>query len=182
MSADRGVDESSRSDEPDDSDEPRVVVLGVGNVLMTDEGVGPAVVAFLDERWDLAGSGVRLVDGGTSGMDLMELFAGDRPVVVVDAVLAGEKPGAVFRVDPDDVPPGTALPLTAHDVGFLDAWRLAQSLGMVAELTIIGVQPADVQTPHTGLSDPVAACLPQVEQVVLEELARLGVHPRRRPS
>jgi hydrogenase maturation protease len=162
--------------------EPRVVVLGVGNLLLTDEGVGPATVAYLHERWDFEGADTGLIDGGTSGMQLVTLFGAAEHVVVVDAVMAGEEPGAIYRFGPDDVPLDAALPLTVHDVGFLDAWRVAQLLGPVAALTFVGVQPADVQTPHVGLSDAVAARLPQIEEVVLEELARLGVHLQRRPS
>ena len=161
---------------------PRVVVLGVGNRLLTDEGVGPAAVAYLDERWDFTGADARLVDGGTSGMDLVTVFAAAEHVVVIDAVMAGKEPGEVFCFGPDDVPMGAPPPVTLHDMGLLDAWRLAQQLGPVTELTIVGVQPADVRTPHVGLSDAVAARLPQIEEVVLEELARWGVYPRRRPS
>lgn len=157
----------------------RVVVLGVGNILLTDEGVGPAIIAYLTEKWRFPAD-VELVDGGTAGFDLVSVFSRAEHLIVVDAVLGGEEPGALYRFHPDDVPAGVTFRTSLHQMGLLDAWSLARILGPVAEATIIGVEPEDIRTPHVGLTATIAGRLPRIEELVLAELARLGIRPEPR--
>lgn len=158
-----------------------VVVLGVGNLLLTDEGVGPALIARLGQRWAFPPH-VELVDGATAGLELINVFGRAAHILVVDTVLGGAEPGAVFLFHPDDVPREVRYRTSIHQISFMDAWNLARLLGPVPEITIVGVQPEDMTTPHVGLSDTLQQRLPQVEQVVLEELARLGVTPKPRAT
>jgi hydrogenase maturation protease len=159
----------------------RVIVLGVGNLLLSDEGIGPTVIAYLKERWQFTPD-VRLIDGATGGMDLMPLFEQADHLIVVDTVRGGAEPGALYRFTPEEVPEtaGVRSRISAHDVSFMDAWVLARLVETpVPRMVILGVEPADISTPHVGLTSAVTARLPDVEALVLRELAEVGVVARR---
>lgn len=172
---------ASPTDETRATEDPavRIAVLGVGNLLLSDEGVGPTVVAYLADRWRLP-PGVELVDGATAGLELVSLFERTDHLVVVDTVRAGAEPGALYRFTPADVPEtaGVRSRISAHQISFMDAWSLAVLIETpVPEMVIIGVEPADISTPHVGLTPAVAGRLPDIEELVLDELRRLGVTP-----
>ncbi|GAB4254236.1 MAG: HyaD/HybD family hydrogenase maturation endopeptidase [Thermoleophilia bacterium] len=156
-----------------------IVVLGVGNLLLTDEGVGPTMIAHLNQRWEFPPH-VELVDGATAGLELINVFNRAAHIVVIDTVRGGAEPGAVFRFHPDDVPRDLRYRTSIHQISFIDAWNMARLLGPAPEITIIGVQPEDMSTPHVGLTATIEARLPAIEEIVLAELARLGVEPRPR--
>jgi hydrogenase maturation protease len=157
----------------------KIVVLGVGNLLLCDEGVGPRTIEYLDRHWDL-GPQVELIDGATAGVELMTLFAGVDHLVVVDTVLGEAEAGAIYRFRPEEVPVGVRYRSSVHQAHFLDALGLAALVGHVPEVIVVGVQPADMETPQVGLTAALEERLPVVAEVVLEELARLGVQPAAR--
>ena len=157
-----------------------IVVLGVGNLLLTDEGVGPITIDYLGERWEFPGH-VQLVDGATAGLELINVFQSADSIVVIDTVLGDAEPGALYRFHPDDVPRDVRYRTSIHQVSFMDAWNMVRLLGPAPEIVIIGVQPEDMSTPHVGLTSTIEARLPDIEELVLGELERLGVPaPRRR--
>lgn len=156
----------------------RIVILGVGNLLLTDEGVGPITIAYLGERWHFPDH-VELVDGATAGLELINVFQSAGHIVVVDTVLGGAEPGALYRFHPDDVPTDVRYRTSIHQVSFIDAWTMARLLGPAPDIVIIGVEPEDMATPHVGLTATIEARLPDIEELVLAELERLGVKPER---
>ena len=81
----------------------------MGNLLLTDEGVGPTTIAYLGERWRFP-EHVELVDGATAGLELMNVFGGAAHLVVVDTVLGGAEPGAIYRFHPGSGAQRRALP------------------------------------------------------------------------
>lgn len=156
-----------------------VVLLGVGNILLTDEGVGPTTVDYMRERWDFPDY-VELVDGATAGLELINVFKRCDHLVVIDTVTGGSPPGSLYRFHPDDVPAQVKYRTSLHQVSFMDAWNMARLLGPVPDITILGVEPEDMTTPHVGLTATLQAGLPEIEALVLEELESLGVKPERR--
>ena len=164
---------------PPSAEPGRIVILGVGNLLLTDEGVGPTTIAYLEDRWRFP-EHVELVDGATAGLELMNVFGEAAHLVVVDTVLGGAEPGAIYRFHPDQVPSGVRYRTSIHQITFLDAWTIARILGPAPEVVIIGVEPEDMSTPHVGLTPTIEARLPDIEEIVLGELVRLGVVPERR--
>ena len=164
---------------PPSAEPGRIVILGVGNLLLTDEGVGSTTIAYLEDRWRFP-EHVELVDGATAGLELMNVFGEAAHLVVVDTVLGGAEPGAIYRFHPDQVPSGVRYRTSIHQITFLDAWTIARILGPAPEVVIIGVEPEDMSTPHVGLTPTIEARLPDIEEIVLGELARLGVVPERR--
>jgi hydrogenase maturation protease len=134
--------------------EGRTLVLGVGNVLLGDEGVGVHAVRKLREK--ALPPHVDVVDGGTAGVDLLGLIDGYAKVIIIDAVDAGEPPGSVFRFTPEDIPTGDReVPLSLHQSEVLEILRLGEYLGQdLPPVVIYAVQPQAMDW-NTSLSAPV---------------------------
>lgn len=145
-----------------------LVVLGIGNLLLSDDGVGVRVIEALE---DVALPGdVELVDGGTAGADLIEVVADRQKVIVIDAMETGGPPGTVLRV------PGADLcaedtQLSLHEVGLVDALHMARRLGCEpGEVVVFGVQPERLEL-TLELSETVSGAIPDIVRRVREELA-----------
>jgi hydrogenase maturation protease len=142
---------------------PPVLVLGVGNLLVGDEGAGVHVLRALEaESWP---PHVRLVDGGTGGLHLLELLRGPGRVILIDATRDGAPPGTVaqFRARvASDFPPS----LGAHDIGLRDLIAAASLLGPLPAIDVITVSVDELKPMTLELSPPVAAALPEVARRV----------------
>ena len=147
-----------------------IAVIGLGNPLRGDDGVGVYLVQALEER--ALPAGVEVIDGGTQGLGLVTLLAGRRRVILVDAADVGRAPGLFVRFRLGEARlAGSGDRLSIHAAGLSDALRLAQALDVLPEEGIIfGVQPANVEW-ERGLSPEVRAALPRLLEVVLAEVA-----------
>ena len=151
----------------------RIVVLGIGNLLKGDDGVGVRVIEALEAR-NLPPE-VELVDGGAGGLTLLVHFEGARALVIVDAVNLGAPPGTVRAFGLGDIEDaGLPVRFSLHEVGILPMLELARQLGQLpGEVRIIGVQPERFDL-GDQLSEAVAAAVPEAVEVVMQELARLA--------
>lgn len=144
-----------------------VLVLGIGNLLMQDEGVGVRVVQELARR--SLPEGVELCDGATAGLDLLDILAGRRKVIVIDAVRCDAQPGTILRIEIDDLTfkPGVAISL--HEFGLIATLRAGRLLGCLPEhMVLYGVRPAHLDM-GLELSSQVADVIPRlIEQVIAE--------------
>ncbi|MGQ9466463.1 MAG: hydrogenase maturation protease [Anaerolineae bacterium] len=147
----------------------RCLILGLGNPLRGDDGVGPRVVAELLRRG--LPDGVAAVDGGTGGLDLLHLLEGWERVVIVDAAILGRNPGEFLRFAPEEAHLVRSLAsLSSHTVGLADALALARALGQkLPDIVIYGVQPERMDW-EEGLSPALEAALPQIVTAILEEI------------
>jgi hydrogenase maturation protease len=149
--------------------EPATVVLGVGNELMRDEGVGVAVARALAAH--ALSEGVRVVEGGVGGLDLLFEFDGADRVIIVDAAEMGLEPGAVRVFTPDDIEMGEPVRMTSlHGISLLDVLELGRLTGIEAEVVIVGIQPAEV-APGLGLTAAVEAAVGEAERLIADLLA-----------
>ena len=147
-----------------------IIVLGVGNVLLSDEGVGVHVANKMMEM-NLP-SGVEVVEGGTDGFGLMNVVIGADRLIVVDAVKGGAPPGSIYRFDIKDAPSyPDAYKTSVHQIGILEVVHLSALVGQPPETTIIGVEPKSVDT-GMELSPEVHAKLPKIIELILEEIKR----------
>ena len=156
----------------------RIVVLGVGNILLSDEGVGVRALERLKRDYRLP-SEVEAVDGGTSGMELLEFLACADHLVIVDAVRSGKPPGTIIRVSGDDVPKLFRTGLSPHQIGLSDVLAALALIGeQPGSTTIVGVEPASLDI-GMALSTQVDALLPELAERLAGELRALGcVVPR----
>ncbi len=140
----------------------RVAVIGVGNVLMKDEGVGIAVVEELRRR------GVEAYDCGTMGIDVVNVMLGYDKVIVVDAVRGFGRPGEVFKFELDEVGCERS-PLSLHDVNLLRALKLAGRVLKLPKVVVVGIEVKEIGM-GMGLSEEVRRAIPKAVDLVLEEL------------
>jgi hydrogenase maturation protease len=138
-----------------------MLVLGIGNLLMGDEGVGVHAVRKMEGTLP---RDVSLLDGGTGGFQLLGELTGHNPVILIDATMDGQPSGTVTVLRPryaSDFPRS----LTAHDIGLRDLIEAAALLGNLPEITLITVSIEEVRPMVTTLSPPVAASLGVVRKV-----------------
>ena len=160
----------------------RILVMGIGNVLMLDEGVGPAVIARLLDEYDFPAH-VDVIDSGTMGMGMLNLFSEYDYMIVVDAVDGtGEKPGTVLAVSPEEIAPSTVLHDSMHDMRFVDVLQAAELVGWKTDGIVVGIQIEDIapQDLEIGLTPDVEAAVPVAVSAVVELLEEAGASPTRR--
>lgn len=149
---------------------PRCLVVGLGNTVMSDDGVGPWVI----ERLRCAGNlpdGVALLDGGTLGLDLLPWLEGVRHLIVVDAIETGQAAGTLVRLEGEQVPVALETKLSPHQMGLKDLLAVARLMGQLPErVVLIGVQP-DCLEMGVELSTAVAARLDELVGLVRSELS-----------
>lgn len=153
-----------------------ILVLGVGNPLLADEGLGPRAVEELSRRYRFSPE-IALLDGGTAGFSLLPRILEAERLLVLDAIQAGEPPGTVFTLDGDTLPPARGGKLSPHQIGLAEVLALARVQGGPAEVVVLGVEPKSLNL-GIGLSPPVARALERLVEAAIEQLARWGVQAK----
>jgi len=145
-----------------------VLILGIGNILLKDEGVGVHVVRKLKE-FHLPDN-VEVIDGGTAGLDLTDFIADRKKVIIIDTVKAGEKPGTIYRLTEKNLDIKPKAVMSFHEIDFLHALYLSEVLGNKPEETIvIGIEPKDMND-GIELSPEIEERIPKIIEVVMKEL------------
>jgi hydrogenase maturation protease len=150
-----------------------LLVLGLGNVLLEDDGVGAAAVSRLLDRFTVPPA-VRVLDGGTLGLSLLPYLETADAVILVDAVRTDAAPGNFVRLDGEDVAPAVATRLSPHQVGVADLLDCARWLERFpSRLVLLGLVPASMNL-AVGLSPPVRRSLPELVNRIIGEAGALG--------
>ncbi|MBW1780128.1 MAG: HyaD/HybD family hydrogenase maturation endopeptidase [Deltaproteobacteria bacterium] len=157
-----------------DSEDKHIMLLGVGNLLFTDEGVGIHVIQTLLKEYTFP-QNVSVEDGGVLGINLLGIISRADELIVVDAIRNGGPPGTLYRLEGDDIPKRILAKNSLHQVDLLEALTLCQALDKVPETVIIGVEPQDIETLGLDLTPPVQAKLEDLMAMALQELDRLRV-------
>ena len=155
------------------SERTPLLVLGLGNVLLEDDGVGAAAVSQLLARFE-APPDVRVLDGGTLGLSLLPHLQSADVVILVDAVRADDEPGTLVRLDGEDVAPAVGGRLSPHQVGVADLLDGARWLEQYpTRVVLLGVVPESMEL-VVGLSPSVQRSLGLLVDAVVEEARALG--------
>ncbi len=151
----------------------RILILGVGNILLGDEGLGPAALNMLRERrqWP---EHIRLLDGGTLGMGLMAEIQDCDFLLVLDAVLGEDAPGTIYRLTGEDLRKSMGFKDSMHQMDLVDTLICCELTGTRPETVVLGMQPGTWRDLRAELSPAIAARLPDLCAAALEELRRLG--------
>jgi hydrogenase maturation protease len=158
---------------------PKTLILGVGNLLASDEGVGIHVLQRLPAEYEFPEE-VQLLDGGTLGMDLLFYLENVRNLLIIDAVETGQLPGTLIRLAGEEVPAYFSLKMSPHQVGVPDMLFAAKLRDLYPEeIVLLGVQPGSLEI-GLELSPPVAVQLESLVAMVIAELERWGVFLERR--
>lgn len=141
----------------------KILIMGLGNILMGDEGIGVRSIEYMQEMF--FPENVTLLDGGTGGFHLLSLFQEYDRFIIIDATIGEENPGEVNVLKPrfaSDFPRS----LTSHDIGLRDLMQSAELLGDLPEIALVTINIKDFRTVKIGLSDTLEKCLPLVYQTI----------------
>lgn len=152
----------------------QVLILGVGNILFSDEGIGVRTVERLQGCAALP-ENVTLMDGGTLGIRLMDAIMSCDVLIVVDAVLGGGQPGTIYRLEGEGLRESMSFRDSMHQTDLVDTLIYCELAGHRPEAVVIGMEPADYHTMATALTPLCEGRLPDLAEKVLEELRGRGI-------
>lgn len=156
-----------------------VVVLGMGNLLRRDEGLGIRAMESLDARYDLPET-VQLVDGGTMGLELISYLEGAKHLLVLDAILTGGLPGTFLRISNEEVPAYFGMRTSPHEVGLPDLIAITRLKGTEpSEVVVMGLHPETIEL-GWDLSETVAGQIETLIAAAVDQIIAWGIeiHPR----
>lgn len=158
----------STYDVPIPDEKKKTVILGVGNLLLSDEGVG---VHVINEMMDMHfPPDIELIEGGVDGLRLMNLVVGVDRLIVIDSVKGGGSPGSIYKFKPEDLVTHTdTSKMSIHQIGILEVIRLSGLVGKLPETTIIGVEPKSIEM-GMELTPKIQSKVPRIIELVLDEL------------
>lgn len=149
----------------------RIAVLGIGNILMMDDGVGVEVASKLaDLQWP---ENVKIYDAGTAIMNMLDVFLDNDKLIIVDALTGGYEPGSIYRLTPEQLSEWQTDLLSLHDVQVIDMFKLAALFNRQPEVIIYGIEPYIIDF-NLGLSAMMEERLPLLMKHIRQELAALG--------
>lgn len=151
-----------------------VVVAGVGNTLMQDDGIGVWAVRRLAKDY-LLPPWVRLIEGGVLGLQLVYELCSAEQLLIIDAMDSEGAPGTVYQLDADSVLRGRRTLMSLHEVSLAEVLAVGEFLGLRPRTRIVGVQPLEIASCGLELTPTLQAALPHVVAAALQELEQMGV-------
>lgn len=161
----------------------RILVMGLGNILLMDEGLGVRAVERLADAYDLP-ENVEALDGGTLGLDLLPRLDGVDALLLVDAVKAREEPGTLVRLEGDAIQVALAVKMSVHQVGLQELLAVSAFQGTLPPQVVLwGMEPAAIDW-GLELSPPIADGLDELVESIVAELRAwdADLAPRRTAS
>jgi hydrogenase maturation protease len=150
-----------------------VLVLGMGNLLLEDEGLGIRALELLEQRYEIPPE-VELLDGGTTGMGLLDDMSRRDHLIVLDACQTGDPPGTLIRLADDQVPVYFGMRISPHQLGLSDVLATLELSGeKPAEVVVLGLVPQSLEM-CLELSERVRSRLDSLVEATVRELKRLG--------
>jgi len=142
-----------------------ILVLGVGNILHRDDGVGVHVVNALRKRTSITPL-ADIVDGGTAGFDLLTIMAGRKKIIIIDALKADDVPGSIYRIPAYALKDSGSM-LSLHEAGVKKIIDMLHFMGEDPEIEIVGIVIEDISSVEIGLSDKVENAVPRaIEEII----------------
>jgi hydrogenase maturation protease len=151
----------------------RILVLGVGNILLKDEGVGVRVIEQLQAEYSFSPN-VRLMDGGTLGIRLLDDITGADHLIVVDAVRNDQPPGTLYRLPAEELTRCVSFKNSLHQTGLLETLAYAEMLEQRPTTVVIGIEPEDISPWGTELTPSVLEHMAALLDNVLKEIRQAG--------
>lgn len=148
--------------------EKRTLILGLGNLLLSDEGIGVHVVRRLQRM--LLPPAVEVLDGGTGGFELLTHCRGKKKIVIVDAVQIAAEPGSIFRFTTAEVLEQPRPAFSVHEGGVYELLHFLQTLRPQPEVIIYGIVPEDTQRMSMALSATLAHKLDEIVALIVAEV------------
>jgi hydrogenase maturation protease len=150
-----------------------ILVLGVGNILMSDEGAGVYAIRRLQEMYTFS-SNVFLLDGGTLGMKLLYSISNASSLIVADTAILGKTPGTISRLSINDIRMRTVLKNSMHQLSFSETLTMAEVMGILPLSTIITIEPVDISSLSVRLTDAIEQQMESFCSILLNEIKVTG--------
>jgi len=147
---------------------PDVLVLGMGNILLGDEGVGVHVIRELEKK--KLPSNIELMDAGTALFSILHLLKERKKIVVIDAAKGGKRPGTIYRVLPSQIKNDYNRLLSLHEMGLMECLAALENEARPRDMVIIGIEPASIE-PGLRLSPKLQQKLPEIVKAVMSEIS-----------
>ncbi|MBI3584723.1 MAG: HyaD/HybD family hydrogenase maturation endopeptidase [Nitrospinae bacterium] len=151
----------------------KILILGVGNILLKDDGVGVRVIEKLQRDYKFP-SNVEIIDGGTASLGLLNLLDDVDCLIIVDALQGNDSPGSIYRFKFEDLSANIPKKLSPHQIGILETLTVKRVLGKIPDTTIIAIQPKDCINWGMELTPEIENKIPDVVNLVINELRSFG--------
>jgi hydrogenase maturation protease len=152
----------------------KITILGVGNILLTDEGFGVHFVRWLSERYQPS-ENVSVIDGGTLGYALIDIICSCDILIVIDVLKAKDIPGSIYRFNTQEMQAHMPPPTTAHEVTFFDVLFKVELMDELPETIFLCIVPQDYGNMNLEMSPVMRDNFPVMEKFLLAELSKLNV-------
>ena len=162
------------------SSSPEVVVLGLGNILMEDEGIGVHAANHLEKHYQFKPE-IEIVDGGTSGLDLLTFFGPEKSILIIDAVNFDMDPGTVASLDDDAILAQLDPKVSLHHLGLSDLISVAELTDRKAQrMTLLGIQPESMENLDLEMTQTIKDIFDKVIDNALRILGEWGIEHSKR--
>ncbi len=151
-----------------------IMILGVGNILLSDDGVGIRVIEKLDKEYDFPDN-VSVIDGGVLGINLFGVISNAEYLIIVDTVFNNGKPGDLHRLTGKDIPARIRAKNSLHEVDLVESITLFKLMDHSPEMVIIGIEPKDIETMNPELTNIVSEKVDDLVNAVLKELKQFNI-------
>jgi len=152
----------------------KVTILGVGNILLADEGFGVHFIRWFSERYKPSDS-VSVIDGGTLGYALIDIICSCDHLIVIDVLKAKDTPGSIYRFNTEEMQAHMPPPTTAHEVTFFDVLFKVELMEELPETIFLCIVPKDYGEMNLEMTPIMREKFPVMEKLLLEELSKLNV-------
>jgi len=152
----------------------KVTILGVGNILLKDEGFGVHFIRWFSERYKPEES-VNIIDGGTLGYALIDIICSCDNLIVIDVLKAKDTPGSIYRFNTEEMQAHMPPPTTAHEVTFFDVLFKVELMEELPETIFLCIVPKDYGEMNLEMTPIMREKFPVMEKLLLEELSKLNV-------
>jgi len=164
------------TDEMADKQKQEITILGLGNILMKDDGFGVHFLRWFENRWTLPDA-VRIIEGGVMAYTLLDPVCSCRHLIVIDVLKTNDEPGAIYRFTQTEIEQKLPPPTSAHEVQFLDVLCKAELLGENPAVVFLCIVPVDFRDMNMELSPLLREQFPVMEKFLIEELDHHGIRP-----
>ncbi|MDD5168991.1 MAG: HyaD/HybD family hydrogenase maturation endopeptidase [Syntrophales bacterium] len=152
-------------------DYKKLTILGIGNILLKDEGFGVHFVSWFEKRWRLP-EDVDIVDGGTLGYVLLDIMSRCERMIIIDIMRLEDEPGSIYRFTREEMESHLPPPTTAHEVTFADVLFKADLMGECPEMVFLCIVPKAYGDLDLEMTPLIREKFPEMERVLLKELAK----------
>ncbi len=161
--------------------ETDIIVLGLGNILLQDEGFGVHFIKWFSENYRVPEQ-VRLVDGGTLGYGLLDTVTSCKNLLIIDVMKADDTPGSLYRFTRSEMEQRRPAATSAHEVEFVDVLNKADLMDQCPDVVFLCIVPQDIKDMKLEMTPIMHERFSDMEKLLLKELTAFNVHPERLPG